>query len=175
MFEAPDFGATLIGTGTLRKDQATIFEVPLPPSLAGERLGRSMWVTIAWFSPVMATRARYRLARMEAIPHDHDLLGDLIEDDGWCLNLTGCELDKNLIKRGTVWSRRLVHRSLAAPDFDDEKVLPVQVQCRDSSGGGLSPDDDIEFAIAVTLEVEDTAAFDVHNEIQNRLRVGLRN
>lgn len=108
MTEAPDLGATLIGAATIRKDKAAIFNVPLPLSLSGERVGRTMRVTIAWFSPVLATRARYRLALLEAVPHSHDLLGDLIVDDGWCLDMTSHQLDANIIKRGTVWSRRLI-------------------------------------------------------------------
>lgn len=68
MREAPDYGATMIGVATVRKDRAALFNVPLPPSLAGERIGRSMWVTVAWFSPVLPTRARYRLALLEAVP-----------------------------------------------------------------------------------------------------------
>lgn len=175
MREAPDFGATLVGTGSLKKDKAAIFNVPMPPSLAGERIGRSMLVTIAWFSPVLATRARYRLALLEAVAHSHDLLGGLIDDDGWALDMKVGQLNKNIIKRGTVWSHRMVHGGAVTPNFGADKVLPIRVQCRDGSGGGLSPDDDIRFAVAVTLEVENEVNFDVQAEIHERLRVGVRN
>lgn len=173
MREAPELGATMVGIGTLRKDQAAIFDVPMPPSLAGERIGRTMIATIAWFSPVLATRARYRLALLEAVAHSHDLLGDLIEDDGWGLDLRVGDLNKNIIKRGTVWSHRMVHGGPVVPNYGDDKVLPIRVQCRDGSGGGLSPDEDIRFALAVTLEVEAETAYDVHTEIRDRLRVGV--
>jgi len=171
MSEAPDLGATLIGAATIRKDKAAIFNVPLPMSLSGERIGRSMRVTVAWFSPVMATRARYRLALIEAVPHSHDLLGDLIVDDGWCLDMTSHQLDANVIKRGTVWSRRLIHSGAVVPQYGDGKVLPIRVQCRDGSGGGLSPDEDIRFAVAVSLELEAETLFNIHQEIQDQLRL----
>lgn len=173
MREAPDYGATLIGTATIRRDKAVIFDVPLPPSLSGERVGRSMWVTVAWFSPVLPTRARYRAALLEAVPHSHDLLGGLIVDDGWCLDMTPQQLDANIIKRGTVWSRRLIHRGPVVPNYGEEKILPIRVQCRDGSGGGLSPDEDIRFAIAITLELEAETLFDIHMEIQDELRIRL--
>jgi len=173
MREAPELGATMVGVGTLRRDKAAIFDVPMPPSLAGERIGRTMIVTIAWFSPVLATRARYRLALLEAVAHSHDLLGDLIEDDGWGLDMRVGDLNKNIIKRGTVWSHRMVHGGPVVPNYGGDKVLPIRVQCRDGSGGGLSPDEDIRFALAVTLEVEAETAFDVHTEIRDRLRVGV--
>ncbi len=174
MREAPDFGATLVGTATIRKDGAALFDVPLPPSIAGERLGRSMWVTIAWFSPVLATRARYRLALLEALPHGTDLFGNLIEDQGWSLDMRARELDANIIKRGTVWSRRLIHSGPIVPRYAEDAVLPIRVQCRDNSGGGLSPDEEIRFAIAVTLELEAETQFDIRDEIEDALRVRLQ-
>lgn len=174
MREAPDYGVTLIGTATIRKDRAAMFDVPLPPSLAGERLGRSMWVTIAWFSPVLATRARYRLALLEAVPHGTDLLGNLIEDQGWNLDMRARELDANIIKRGTVWSRRLIQDGPIVPNYGQGAVLPIRVQCRDNSGGGLSPDEEIRFAIAVTLELEVETQFDIRSEIEGLIRVRLR-
>ena len=130
-----------------------------------------MIVTVAWFSPVLATRARYRLALLEAVAHSHDLLGDLIEDDGWGLDMRVGDLNKNIIKRGTVWSHRMVHAGPVVPNYGGDKVVPIRVQCRDGSGGGLRPDEDIRFALAVTLEVEAETTFDVHAEIRDRLRV----
>lgn len=174
MLESPGLGATMVGAATIRRDQAALFSVPLPPSMAGERIGRSMWVTVAWFSPVLATRARYRLALLEAVPHGADLFGELIEDQSWSLNMKAQHLDANIIKRGTVWSRRLVHNSPVVPNFDHNSTLPIRVQCRDNSGGGLSPDEDIRFAIAVTLELEVEAQFDIHTEIENNLRVRMQ-
>lgn len=174
MREAPPFGATLVGLGTLRRDRAALFQVPLPPSLSGERIGRSMIATIAWFSPVRATRARYRLAALDAVAHGYDMFGGLEPDDGWALALKSDQLDANLIKRGTVWSRRLVQNAAATPTFSDGMAMPVRVQCRDSSGGGLSPDDDIRFALVVTMEVEATASFDVRAEVEAQLRVEVR-
>ena len=42
------------------------------------------------------------------------------------------------------------------------------------SGGGLDPDEEIPFAIAVTLQVAATAQYDVHEEIRDQLLVRLR-
>ena len=52
--------------------------------------------------------------------------------------------------------------------------MPIRAQCRDAAGGGLNPDDDISFAIAVTLEVAGTVCYDVHQEVRNALRVRVR-
>lgn len=174
MREAPAQGATLVGLGTLRKDRAAIFDVPLPPSLSGERIGRSMVVTVAWFTPIRVTRARYRLAALDAVPHGYDLFGEFTEDDGWALAMKSGQLDANLIKRGTVWSRRLTHSNPVVPNFATDLRLPVRVQCRDSSGGGLSPDDDIRFALAISMELEAETNYDIREELETALRVGVR-
>ena len=83
-------------------------------------------------------------------------------------------LDGKMIKRGTLWSRRMVHGRVRVPEFEEGASLPIRVQCRDASGGGLNPDDEIRFAIAVTLEVEETARYDVHQEVRDALRVRVR-
>ena len=171
MREAPGFGATLVGLGTVRKDSAQVFDVPLPPSMSGESVHRSMYVTLAWFSPVESSRARYRLAALEAVAADGDEFGDGAADRGWHLAMKNGHLDAKMIKRGTLWSRRMVHNRVRVPDFEDGAILPIRVQCRDASGGGLNPDDDIRFAMVVTLEVEGTDRYDVYQEVRDALRV----
>jgi hypothetical protein len=173
MCEAPVSGATLVGLGTLRKDQATIFEMPLPASLSGLKLGRSMVVTLAWFSPTDPVRARYRLAALEAVAADGDMTFDGPQDGTWHLRLKADQFDANQIKRGTVWSKRLVNEIKTTPTIGNEAILPIRVQCRDSSGGGLSPDEDIRFAIAVSLETEIVDGLDIHQEIRDRLQVSV--
>lgn len=174
MCEAPALGSSLVGLGTVRKDGAIIFEMPLPSSLSGQRIGRSLHVTLAWFSPVDPARAKYRLASLEAIAADGSPIADENEDKGWNLNLKSGHLDVKMNKRGTVWSRRLITNQVHAPEYGEEQILPIRVQCRDASGGGLSQDDDIRFAIAVTLEIETETELDIHEEIKDKLRIRLQ-
>ena len=166
---SPQDGATLVGVSSIRKDKARIFRFPLPSSMAGESVHRSMWVTITWFSPVNTSRAQYRLASLEALAADEQH----VKDDGWGLALKADSYgpDANMIKRGSVWSRRLVYKNQHAPDFDENESVPIRVQCRDASAGGLNPDDVIEFAIAVTLQVEQRVQYDVNDEISQKLRI----
>ena len=174
MREAPGFGATLVGVGTVRKDEAQVLEVPLPPSMSRDSVHRAMYVTLAWFSPVEASRARYRLAALEAVASDGGGLGEDVEEKGWHLAMKNGHLDARMIKRGTIWSRRMVHNRVRVPEFEEGASLPIRVQCRDASGGGLNPDDEIRFAIAVTLEVTDRVRYDVHQEVRDALLVRVR-
>ncbi len=175
MCESPRLGATLIGVGSIRKDAAQVFEVPLPSSMPGDSVPRSMFVTLAWFSPMEPRRARYRLAALEAFPSSGEELESDSVEKGWCLGMKGGHLDGKMINRGTLWSRRMVHDRKRVPEFEEGATLPIRVQCRDASGGGLDRDENIRFAIAVTLEVNETVQYDIHHEIWNELRIRLRN
>ena len=60
----------------------------------------------------------------------------------------------------------MVHGRIRVPDFEEGVSSPIRGQCCDASSGGLNPDDEIRFAIAVTLEVADTVRYDVHHEVR---------
>lgn len=168
---SPDNGVTMVGFGSIRKDQARIFRMPLPASMAGERVPRSMRTTIAWFSPVNPARAQYRLASLEAVAANGI---DEEEDKFWGLGLKSDGPDANMVKRGSVWSKRMVNRIMTVPAFDEGAIIPICVQCRDTSNGGLSPDEDIAFALAVTLEIEAEVQYDIHHEIEQEIRLRLQ-
>ena len=168
MLQSPGRGATLVGYGTVRKDEAQVFNLPLPDSLSGARLARSMRVTVAWFSPVDPVRARYRLAGLEVVPLNENSNS---KESGWGLNLKTSGPDTNMVKHGTVWSSRLTHRTLHVPSFDEYESLHLCVQCRDASQGGLSPDADIPFALAVSLEIESDILYDIYYEIEAKLGI----
>ncbi|MEE9319326.1 MAG: S8 family serine peptidase [Granulosicoccus sp.] len=170
MQQSPDTGATLVGLGSVKKDQAQIFKMPLPASMSGDRVPRSLRVTITWFSPVNSARSQYRLAGLEAVAADEI---DNVHDGGWQLDLKTDGPDANMVKRGSVWSRRLINRTKSVPGFEDGAEISICVQCRDTANGGLNPDDDMMFAIAVTLEVEAEVSFDIYDEVQLALRVRL--
>jgi hypothetical protein len=133
-----------------------------------------MRVTLAWFSPINLARARYRLASLNAIAADKIDGVDQDKDTGWGLLLKANGPDERMIRRGTVWSRRLVHHRLASPVYEDGRTVPIRVQCQDASGGGLSPDLDICFAIAVTLEVEADVQYDILAEARAKIEQRLR-
>ena len=170
MWESPETGVTMVGLGSIRKDGAQVFRMPVPPSLSGERLPRSMRVTLAWLSPVNPSRAQYRLAALEAAAVNE---ADDEDDDRWGFDMTPDGLDANIIKRGSVWSKRLKNRIQTIPEFGEDADIPIRVQCRDASGGGLNQDEDIMFAIAVTLQVETEVQFDIHQEVEQALRIRL--
>jgi hypothetical protein len=47
-----------------------VFELPLPPSMSGDGVPRSMRATLAWFTPVNMARAQFRLTGLGAVAAD---------------------------------------------------------------------------------------------------------
>jgi hypothetical protein len=58
--------------------------------------------------------------------------------------------------------------------LDRHSDCPIRVQCREGAGAGLDRDEHIPFAIAVTLQLAASARYDVHEEIEDIVRVRLR-
>ncbi|MDE0103092.1 MAG: S8 family serine peptidase [Bryobacterales bacterium] len=166
MRNSQESGVTMVGCGEIRKDGAQIFSFPFPSTLSGERVPRSMRATVAWFSPVDTVRSQYRLVGFEIAAAGEF---EEIEDSRWGFNLKTSGPDKNMVKRGTVWSRRLIHSTQKVPAREGNRALQLRVQCRDTSGGGLSPDESISYALAVTLEIEAEIQHDIYQEIRDQL------
>ena len=171
MQRSPERGVTLVGLGSLKKDEAQIFRMPLPASMSEERVPRSMHVTLAWFSPTNIARAQYRLAGLESVALDEE--ADAV-DKSWGLDMTPDGPDSRTVKRGSAWSRRLVNRVQAVPRIDEDEDLTICVQCRDTASGGLNQDQEIRFAVVATLEIETEVQYDIYEEIEQAVRVRLR-
>ena len=98
MCECSQYSATLVGLGTVSKDEANIFSIPLPPSLSGESIGRTFRFTIAWFSPIDSIGTRYKMAQLEAFCEDEESE----QDNEWGLGLKPMNLDQKIVSRGSV-------------------------------------------------------------------------
>jgi len=113
--------ATLIGTGSVMADEALVFSVPLPPSLAGKALFRRLTFTLAWFSPVNTTHRAYRRAKLWVTPPQTEL----------AVKRTNSVYDK-AAQRGT-----LQHEVLEGEDalaFVDGQKIECKVNCSADAG-----------------------------------------
>lgn len=174
LIESPLQGVTLVGTGSIRKDGGEIFELPLPESLSGVAADRRLQITLAWFSPVSTTRSNYKLAALTAVASNSSEDGNEDRDDEWHLGMKNHQLDEKLLSKSSVWSRRLIKKRNLVTEYNAGTVIPIRVQCRDVSNGGLDPDKDIPFAIVVTLALDTQVEFDIYSEIEQQIRVGVR-
>jgi hypothetical protein len=145
--------ATLIGTGEVAADEALVFSVPLPPSLAGKAVFRRLIVTLAWFSPGNPAHRLYRRAKLWLTPPQTDL----------AVKRTNSVYDK-AAQRGT-----LQHEVLEGEDalaYLDGTNIDCKVNCA-ADAGDLTVR--IRFALCLTLEVEQGIGLPIYDEIRERI------
>lgn len=148
-----DERVTLLGASRLAAEEAHLFDIPLPPALSGVRVERRLTVTLAWLTPLNFKHQAYRQAR---------LWFDLAND---ALNANTAEVDANRAQRGTVEHRVFAgHRAVA---FADGDPLRIRVNCVADAG---SLDDQVPYALAVTLEVARPLSVSIYGQIRDRIR-----
>jgi hypothetical protein len=145
--------ATAWAVGDVRKLGAAIVTLPLPASLSGKTVPKSIAVTLAWFSPTASGRRSYKTTRL--------ILADPHGDDLGRLGLGKHELqpDVNATRRGTVAHRIFVGDKAAAFVANDRIEFRVQRE----KDMGVGDDDDIAFAVAIMIATE--ADLPVYEEV----------
>ena len=74
---------TLIGTGSLKKDEGHIFTLPLPVDISSKVIKRRLVVTLAYFSPVEVSKQAYRSAKLWFDVVGNDQLASNRENTEW--------------------------------------------------------------------------------------------
>ena len=152
--------ATMIGYGEIPADErATLFRIPLPPSLERVRKPRALTVSLAWFSPVNIRHRAYRRAKLEVAP-------DSPEAGFGVRRVAGQPSDK-AVPRGSLFHVRYAGERAVA--FVDGNTLALRVFCREQ-GGAL--DQSIRYGLAVTIEAGE--AVPVYDEVRQALGIRTR-
>jgi hypothetical protein len=143
--------ATALGWGELGADEAVLFELPLPPSLAGVTGHRLLVVTLAAFPPIRPRDRRHRAAQLFIRP-DQDTLNVSRRDSDW-----------RSVRRGAVQHEVLTGDQAAV--YVDGDTLKLQVNCRATVA---SMRETVPFGLAVTIE--SAANLPIHAEVATRLQ-----
>lgn len=163
---------TLLDVGVIKKDQGVVYQFRPPPSLSPSTERRIITATVAWFTPVQATRRLYRQA---------ELFADDLLDNGYALGVDPLSAQpmEQLACRGTIWSQKFDGARAISHDEDD--MIRMRVSCRETYPGALSAKMEIHYAVAMTIEVgadtgiplydEVMAAIQAQNTIRARERV----
>lgn len=151
--ECSEQRATVIGFGELSEEEAHIYKLPIPPSLASQTIKRRLTITLSWFSPIAANTHRYRISKLwfEA---KNKMANKRINSD-----------DK-AVKRGTI--QHEVFEGASAEAFVDGDMINIKVNC---SKDAISYPDKIPYAIIVTLEVAEGLNIPIYQEIKERIVV----
>ncbi|MCQ8103796.1 S8 family peptidase [Methylomonas sp. SURF-2] len=152
--------ATVIGCGHIGEKQVHEYRFPLPPSLANSKQWRRLTITLAWFTPINPNHRYLRQAKLffEA-PKNTDLLG-----------LSRQEAEWNQVRRGTVQHEILESSKVSYYQDGDELVIPVQ--CNSDAVDKL--DEQIPYALAVTMEVKEGISIPIYQEIRSRIQTQIK-
>ena len=151
--------ATLLGWNTISSKMTDRYALPLPTELENSSCFRELSVTIAWLTPITHSHRMYRLAKLEASPGGN-------ESFSIGVNSVKDQPSYHTLGKGTVYHQRW--NGKRAAELTDDGNLILDVTCSTPSG---KLDDDIKYAVVLTLEAEpDLFSIPVYESIRAKLR-----
>ena len=145
--------ATLIGVGSLMKDEAHEYDVPTPSSLGPTTELRRLTITLSYFTPVNVRHHLYRRAVLRAeLGALHPELGVRID-----------ETHQHDSARGTLQHLVFAGRDAVAARNGQIKIA---INCRAEAGDLDTP---IQYALAVTIEADAQSAVPVYQEVRAKV------
>ncbi len=142
---------TMLGFGTIKKDEGHIYEFPLPPSLASIIDLRKLTITLAYLTPAFSTSQRYRAAKLW-FEYDNMLANHRVQSDA------------NRIKNGTV--HHDIFDGESAIPFIDGETLKIKINCSKDA----QDFSEINYGIFITLEISDSSHINIYEEVKARIR-----
>jgi len=151
--------ATVIGVGTLNKDEGQRFRIPIPQCFNDTRVDRRIILTLSWLTPLNMAHAFYRKAH-------------LTMEMGGVEELTKYpdkEAHADSIVKGTVEHR--VFKSRSKVSLSGNEDIFIKITCREDAG---TLDDPIRYALAVTIENLTNVDLPVYEQVRDRIGVRIR-
>ncbi|WIF95100.1 S8 family peptidase [Caminicella sporogenes] len=148
---------TLIGYGSLEKDKAHVYYLPIPFDFSSGRYFRKLTVTLSYFTPIAPTRQKYRSAQVWFSIENKELTPNRVNTD-----------DKS-VKRGTV--QHEIFTGDRAIAWDPNDSITIKVNCKDDAEKHFAP---IDYGLIVSFEIaeEITESFDidVYSKVLTKIR-----
>lgn len=145
---------TVLSSSSIADDEGHLYRLPLPPSLSGLVGIRRLIVTLAWFTPINPLHRAYRRAGLWVGKPESGLVMSR-QDVQW-----------QTVQRGTL--QHDIFEGDAAVGFIDGAEVQVKVNCRADAG---RLDDQVPYALAVTLETDEGLRVPVYEEVAERLQI----
>lgn len=151
--------ATVFAAGRIAKDHAHAYSFPLPPSLAAVTVERRVTLTLAWLTPINPVHRSYRRAALTLEPQgvERAALG------------RGTEITQRAGRRGTL-QHEVLEGTRAVP-YAPGAAVELVVSCRADAG---SLDEEVPYALLITVEVPVGLGLPIYEEIRQALRVLVR-
>ena len=148
---------TLIGLGSLKKDQGDVFRLPLNIDFSTRLIKRRLTVTLAYFSPISADKQAYRTAQ----------LWFDVDDGGRGLIPEGARQnsDWQAVRKGTLQHEIFVGERPIA--WNNNELL-IKVSCREDAGKLRS--EQIPYCLFVSFEVAEGYDIDLYSAVKSAIR-----
>lgn len=150
--------ATVLASGSLKANATEVHQVPLPPSLHAHATWRRLTITLAYFTPIRPNNRKYRVANVYFTPPP--------QTDN-VLRVDRTDVNDKAVRRGTVQHEVLV-AAKGAIDFAPGGVLRIPVTCLADAG---TPEETVDYAMAITLEVAEGVNTRIYDEVRSRLHI----
>lgn len=146
---------TLIGLGSLKKDEGNIFRLPLPVDFSSRLMRRKLTVTLAYLSPVVPNKQTYRGAQ----------LWFNIDDGGKGLIPDRQNTEWRAVRKGSLQHEIFIGESPIVWNDDD---LIIKVNCREDAI--KLKKNTIPYCIFVSFEVAEGFDVDLYADVSTRIR-----
>lgn len=147
---------SILGFGQLNDEEAHVFSLPLPPSLAARRDRRRLTVTLAYLSQVASGTQRYRIANL------------WFEVEGVSLASARQNAEWRTVRRGTE-QHEVFENDLAVP-FSDGDTVTIKVNCRKDARRMEEP---AIYGLVVSLEVAEGIDIPIYDEVRTRIATAI--
>jgi subtilase family protein len=147
--------ATLWAVGSLQREQAHTFSVPLPEIMSGKAQLHQISTTVAWFAPPRVGTAMYRGVRLRLVEPKESAVAFAVKP-------TSEQPDTNQAHSGTVIHRRWTGVKAAALGAQDNFELMIQRQPDDM-------DDAVPYALVTTVAMPGVA--EVYAQVRERVAI----
>ncbi|KAF3983522.1 MAG: S8 family peptidase [Methylococcales symbiont of Hymedesmia sp. n. MRB-2018] len=149
---------TVLGSGKIKQNETHEYIFPIPYGLSGEKVWRSMTITLAWFSPINTNHRNLRQAKLSFEPP---------KNNDSVLNISRIDSNHHIVNKGTVQHEILTGKNKILA-FQDNEHIKLHINCKKDAIETL--DKEICYGLAVTLELEDGVSIDIYNQIKNRIQ-----
>lgn len=144
---------TLIGFGSLDKDKAHVYRLPLPFDFSSQRFFRRLVVTLSYFTPIEPTRQKYRSAQLWFSLENHNLVP------------TRVNTDDKAVRRGTL--QHEIFYGEKASFWDSEDVIKIKINCKENAGKISAA---VPYGVFVTFEAAKEIDIDIYTDVVTKVR-----
>lgn len=146
---------TLIGFGELKSGEALTYDLPLPFNFNTAKICRRLTATLAYFSPTISTRQKYRTAQcwFDIVNGKKNLIDSRVD------------VDWQAAVRGTI--QHEIFENDQTVVWDENEVIQIKVNCRGDAVEKF--DDTIPYALIVSFEIKSALDIDVYAKVAERI------